>query len=155
MVIPDGHDENHTLLERSTHGSKTALSRKLVGVTESSLLGGAERVGDGVAGDAGDGGLRVRNDDTVLNIESLDLGKGAGGGAVGGDELGDDSEDLGGVNSETSTVEVSVAHSVGVEIASISVAQGGVTSTDAAVSAGASGLRGDGTWVTTQAVSDC
>lgn len=155
MVIPDGHDENHALLERSAHGSKTALDRELVGVAESSLLGGAEGVGDGVAGDAGDGGLRVRDDNAVLDVESFDLGKGAAGGAVGGDELGDNGEDLAGVDGKTSTVEVGVAHSVGVEITSIGVAQGGVTSANAAVSASASGLGGDGTWVTAHFVSGC
>src|ERR1700722_15019021 len=44
----------HSLLDGGTHCCKASLDGKLVSVTECSLLGGAERVGDGVSGDPGD-----------------------------------------------------------------------------------------------------
>jgi hypothetical protein len=82
MVIPDREDKHHTLLKRGTHGCKTSLVSKLVGVAECGLLGSAEIVGDGVSGDTGNISVRVGNDDAILDIEALNLAQGAGGSTV-------------------------------------------------------------------------
>lgn len=66
---------------------------------------------------------RIRNHDAVLDVETLDLGEGASVCAVVGDELGDDGEDLGGIDSLAGTVEAGVAQAVRVEIASVGVAE--------------------------------
>lgn len=75
--------------------------------------------GDGiVAGDAGGGGLGVGDEDAVLDVEALDLGQLA----AGLDELGDDGEDVVGVDGQAGAVEGGVALAVAVEVASIGVA---------------------------------
>ena len=92
---------------------------------------GTEGIGDRVEGRGDTGlvsvGVLVR--DSVLDVESLDLGESAGGGSVGGDELGHNGERLGGIEDHAGTVEGLVSHTVGVEITSIGIA-------DTAVSAG-------------------
>jgi hypothetical protein len=138
MVIPDGHDENHTLSQSCAHCCETTLGGEQVLVTESSLLSAAESVGDGVTRDTGDSGLRVGKGLAILNVEALDFAQGTGGCTILGDELGDDGEWLGGVDCLTSTVEGLVAHSVGVEITSVGITEGGVSCSNSAVSSGAS-----------------
>jgi hypothetical protein len=91
MVIPDGHDEYHSL-NSGTNLLETTLSGELVGVSESCLLGGAETVGDGVTGNARNRGIGVVNGSATLDIKSLDLLQVTGCCAVGGDELGNDCE---------------------------------------------------------------
>ncbi|KAG6805268.1 hypothetical protein H0H87_004686, partial [Tephrocybe sp. NHM501043] len=48
------------------------------------------------------------------------------GGAIGGDELGDNGEFLGGIDLEARAIEGLVAHTVGVEIATVGIANGGI-----------------------------
>jgi hypothetical protein len=59
------------------------------------------------------------------------------------DELGNNGEWLGGINSQTRAIERGVAHAVRVEVASISIAQRGVPRANAAVGTRASSLLGD------------
>ena len=54
MIVPDGHDEHHSSAQRLAHCCETALSGEFVRVAKGSLLRGAERIGDGVSGDACD-----------------------------------------------------------------------------------------------------
>ena len=54
MIVPDGHDENHSGAQGSAHLGKTSLDGEFVGVAERSLLRSAEGVGDGIASDSGD-----------------------------------------------------------------------------------------------------
>lgn len=123
VVVPDGHDENHSALESVTHGSKTTAVIEGVGVTESGLLGGAEVFGNRVnRGDTIDSSDRVLDDFAVLDVEAADLNKVASGGVVGGDELGNDGERRVGVDGEAGAVEAGVAQAVGVEVAAILVA---------------------------------
>jgi hypothetical protein len=135
VVVPDGHDEDHSLTERSAHLSETSLGSEDVLVSESSLLGGAEGVGDGVAWDRGVVGVGVRDHEAVLYVEALDFREGAGVGAVVGDELGDYCEGLGSVDGQAGAVEGGVAHAVGVEITSVGIAKGGVAGADTTVCA--------------------
>lgn len=134
VVIPDGHDENHTLGESLAHLRKTALLSKNVLIAESLLLGGTVVCGDGVALDAGDVRLGVGKDLAVLDVEALDIGKGA----AGLDELRDDGDLLGGVDGELGAlaVEGGVALAVAVEVASIGVALAGVPGGAVGASAG-------------------
>lgn len=92
MVVPDGHNEDHTLLDSGTHCLESTLGGELVGVSECCLLGGAEVISDGVTGDACNCGLGVRDRCTTLDIESLDLFQITIGSSIGGDELRNDSE---------------------------------------------------------------
>ena len=122
VVIPQGHDEDHALGERSAHALQAAVLGEDVLVLEQALLGGAVVVGDGVAADAGPGRLGVGDHLAVLHVEALDLLEGAAGGAVVGDELGDDGELALGVDGHARTVEGLVALAEGVEITSVGVA---------------------------------
>lgn len=124
-VVPQAHDENHALGSSGAHLGKAALVVEGALVAEDGLLEVAVVLGDGVAGDALDERLRVLNDDAVLDVEALDLGKTT----IALDELGDDSDDLGGVNGElrAGTVERGVALAVAVEVAAIGVAVTAIT----------------------------
>lgn len=90
-----------------------------------------------------DGAHGVGDDNTVLDVEPLDLGEGTSVSAVGGEELSDNGEGLGGVDGLVGAVEGSVAHTVGVEVASIGV-------TEASVSVAG---RGSSTTLVTSALS--
>lgn len=127
VVIPDGHDENHTLFHTSGHRGESAMVLKGQLITEGFLLGVAEVLVDGVARDTLDLGLRVGDNSAVLDVEALDLAEGTGLITSVGDELGDNSEDGAGVNGPTITIEFLVTHAVGVEVAPIRVARAGVT----------------------------
>jgi hypothetical protein len=144
MIIPNRHNKNHSLAQTSTDRLQAAFNRKLIGISESGLLGRAERIGDIIASHTGDGGLRIRDQNAVLDVVTVNRGQGAGGRAVGGEELGHNFEGLGGVDSEAWTIEVKVTHAVGVEVAAVGVAEGFVAGTDAALCALASGLLGHG-----------
>ena len=54
-----------------------------------------------------------------LDPDTADLSEGAAGGVVVCDELGDDSEWLGGIDSQASTVERLVAETISVEVAAV------------------------------------
>ena len=84
-------------------------------ITEGGLLSSTESGGDGIAGDTGDGGLRVGNKHTVLHVKSTDFRERVA------DELGDDGEDFCSVHSQARAVEGGITHAVGVEIASIRI----------------------------------
>lgn len=73
MVVPDGHDENHSSVQGFAHRSKTSQGLEIVGVADFSLLSGAESVSDGIACDSWEIRIGVRNGHSVLDIESLDL----------------------------------------------------------------------------------
>lgn len=88
VVVPQAHDEDHASLERSGHGGESTLGLEHVVVTEGSLLGRAEGVGDRVdSGDTGNVGVGVLVDLAVLDVDAANFGECAGGGTVGGDEL--------------------------------------------------------------------
>lgn len=74
VVSPDGHDQHHTLGHSLVHGDVSVLGLEVVDVTERGLLGVAELGGDRVVGGkAGNVGLGVGIDDTVLDVETADL----------------------------------------------------------------------------------
>ena len=123
MVVPDGHDEGHAVLEGVAHLGKTAEGLEGVGVAEGTLLRVAERVGDGVErAHAGDVRLRVGDDPAVLDVETADLGERARGLVVVRQELRHDRELLAGVDGEAGAEEGLVAHAPRVEVAAILVA---------------------------------
>lgn len=119
MVVPDGHDEDHGLGKGLAHLLQATLRGEVIDIAESSLLSIAERLGDGVAGNSINVGLRVFNDFAVLNVEALDLSKIASGVL---DELGDNGELGAGIDCLALTVESGVAHAVAVEVATIGIA---------------------------------
>jgi len=82
MVVPDAHDENHSLGKSCAHGGKATLNSEFVGVAKGSLLSGTETIGDGVSGDSRDGGLRVGDNNASLNVESSNLRESTGGSSV-------------------------------------------------------------------------
>lgn len=152
MVVPDAENEGDTAVEGLAHTDETALGLEAVGVAENGFLLGAEVGGDGRSGDAGDFDNGVIDDDTVLDVQTADLGERAGGGAIGGDELGHNSELGIGVNSLAGPVEGLVSETVGVEITAIFVAETAVSvvavTTRGAIAAcrpdGAARMRGIG-----------
>lgn len=103
VVVPQAHDEDHAIAERLTHALEASHRGEDIGVVSGGLLGSAVVGGDGVARDTSHVGLGVGNGLAVLDVEALDLAQVAG---VVGQELGDNGEDLGGVDtSGTSAVE--------------------------------------------------
>jgi len=90
-------------------------------ITEGSLLGITESRSDRITSNVGDGGLRVWNDLSTLDVEALDFSERTA------DELSDDGEDFSGVNGKTWAVERGVSHAVGVEITSVGIAGSGVS----------------------------
>ena len=147
VVVPDGHDEDHTRVERLAHGRETAELLKRVGVAERGLLRGAEVGGDRVeCVDAGDVGLRVGDHLAILDVETADLAELAGRGVVRREELRDDG-DLGrGVDGLAGAVELLVAHAERVEVTAVLVAERvvAVVAAVSAVVASAGGLLGHG-----------
>jgi len=144
VVVPDGHDEDHGLLHGDTHLLESTKLLVDVGVAENFLLSIAVGIGDGVARNTSNGGLRVGNNLAVLGVEALDLSEVAGGV---GKELGNDGDLLGGVDDLALAVEAGVALAVRVEVAAVgitpaTIAVGAVGT--AALVAIADGLIGDG-----------
>ena len=99
IVVPDGHNQDHSLGEGTAHLGHTTEAGKDVGVAEGGLLSGAELVAERVPlSHSGDVDLGVLEDDTVLDVDAADLLECARGGTGGGQELGDDGHLLGGVD---------------------------------------------------------
>lgn len=134
-VVPETHDENHGASGGGTHLGEATLVVEGALIAEDLLLGVAVVLGDGVAGDAVDGGLGVGDDDVVLDVEAGDLGEAA---VVALDELGDDGQGLCGVEGElgAGTVEGLVALAVAVEVAAVRVAVAAVTVLGVSAAAG-------------------
>lgn len=115
----------------------------------------AEVVGDGVDSvDSGNGDGGVLDDLAVLDVKTTDLVEVAVGCAIGGDELGNDSELAAGVNGHTLAEERFVAHAERVEVTSVLVAKAGVPLVViTALSTRALGLAVDGTGVRSESSS--
>jgi hypothetical protein len=126
VVIPDGHYEN-TSLKGLTHDSKTSLLLVDVAVTESGLLGSTECVRDRVSGKTRPFGSWSGISFPTLDIVAFDLDEGAAGSSTICDELCDDGKWLGCVNGFAWAIEVLVARTVWVDIASIGIALGSVS----------------------------
>lgn len=146
VVVPDRHGQNHAGLESSTHLLETAESGEVVGVAEHSLLLSTEVVGDGVDGvNSWDGNGGVLDDLAILNVETTDLVEVTVGSTVSRDELSDDGELAACVDGHTFAKESLVAHTEGVEIASVLITNSSVPLVVVtAVSARAFGLTVDG-----------
>jgi hypothetical protein len=131
--------------KRRSHGIQATKVGERRSIAECALLRLTERVGDGVSSDAGDGGLRVLKDLSVLDVEALDLAHAR----AGADELRDDSHLGLGVESCARSVEVLNAHAVAVEVAAVLVANalvaiGAVAAVDAGAGYETSALAGVG-----------
>jgi hypothetical protein len=87
------------------------------------------------------------DDYAVLDVDTVDLREGAGGGIVASDELSDDGQLLGGVDGLVWSVEGGVAHTVSVEIATIGITVSAIAVCDGAFFTGTDSLTLDGTWV--------
>jgi len=128
VVIPKTHDEYYTLLESGTHGFQTSHCLERVFVSEKCLLVIAELVGDGIVClYSSEVGSRVVDDFAVLDVETTDLNKWAVGGVVRSEPLGNNLEGLGGVHCEALSQETVGSHAVGVEVATILIANSSVS----------------------------
>ena len=117
MVVPQRKHEHHPVVERLAHARHAPAVREGRVVVERGLLLRAELVRDRIElVHALDGGLGVLDDLPVLDVDAPDLGEVAIRGAVGGDELGDNGDRLGGVDNHVRAVETGVAHAVRVEV---------------------------------------
>jgi hypothetical protein len=121
VVVPQRHDEDHTLLEGRTHALQATLGSEVVGVAEDGLLSGAEFVVDRVAADASYVGCGLVIYLATLGVFATNLDKITVSSAVRGDELSDNCKRLGGVDGHAGAVEGSVAHPEGVVIATVLV----------------------------------
>jgi len=99
IVVPDGHDQDHSLGEGTSHLGHTTQAGEDVGITEGGLLSSAELVAERVPlSHSGDVDLGVLEDDTVLDVDAADLLECARGSTSGGQELSDNGHLLGGVD---------------------------------------------------------
>jgi len=105
IIIPQGHDKNHSLVESLTHALHATLLGEVVGVAEDGLLVLAEVVIDCIAANTSNVGSGLIEDLTALDVLATDLNEVAAGSVVGGNELGDDGKRLGGVDCLSRTVE--------------------------------------------------
>jgi hypothetical protein len=121
VVVPKRHDEDHTLLEGCTHALQATLRSEVVGVTEDGLLGSAELIVDRVAADASYVGCGLVPYLATLSIFATDLDEITASCAVGANELSDNCKRFGGVDGHARAIEGSVAHPVGVVIATVLV----------------------------------
>lgn len=133
MVIPQAHDQNHSLVQTLAHASQTTFLGEDILIAEGFLLGCAEVRGDRVSGDTANVRGRVGDNLSVLHVDALDLAEGAGVGAVAGDELSNNGHLGLGVDGLARAEEGLVTHTEGVEVTSIGiagscVASGGVSS---------------------------
>ena len=128
MVVPERHDEDHASAHGGAHLWETALGEEAGVIAEGRFLVDAVLFCDGIVlglhgGDLGHG---VGDDLAVLDVEAADLVKLASGGVVSRQELGDDSEFAGRIDGLAGAVEGGVTLAVGVEVASVGVADRGV-----------------------------
>ena len=125
MVVPETHDEDHTLVHCFTHLLESSLLLEVVGIGEDSLNFLAHLVRDRVVllVEAIKLGVWMLDNLSVLNEESLNLGKVTGSGSIRGDELSDDSDWLGCINLEvrSRSKEIGNTGSEWVEIATVLV----------------------------------
>lgn len=92
----------------------------MVGVVGSCLLLFAEGVSDLVGGrNTSHVGHGILNDNTVLNVDSLDGTEGSGGSSIVGDELSDNGEGLGGIDGLAGAVEGLVSEAERIEITTL------------------------------------
>lgn len=124
VVIPKGHDKNHTLCHSLAHVSKTTVLLEAWCVTESLLLSITEVSGDRIEiAHARDVGLGVLNDTSILNIQAANLRECAGSGIVVSEELSDNCEWTGCVDCHSRAVEVLNSHTEGVKVTTVRVAE--------------------------------
>jgi len=123
VVVPERHDEDHTVGKVLAHLRHTSEGLEFVHVLGGSFLLLAECVADGVGGGyTSHICVGILNDNSVLNIDSLDLAESTGAGSVVGNKLCNNGEEFGGVDGLSRTVERLVAEAEGVEVAPVLVA---------------------------------
>jgi len=116
-------------------------------ISKDLLLVLAELVGKRVTWETCDCGLGVGDDNTALDVESLDFAQGSGISTSVGDELGDDREHGVGVHCLSWTVELFVSLTVGVEITSIRIGNTDVSVWRVSASASIAKAHGLALWV--------
>jgi hypothetical protein len=130
VVVPERQDKNVSSLKRLSHNLKTSKSLEVVGITEDGLLLCAVGVGDVIDGvNSRPVGVGVGDDITILNIPTFDGIKVTRGGTGVSNELSDDREFLGGINGLAWTIEGGISHTIGVEIATVTIANTAVSVT--------------------------
>ena len=148
VIIPDTHDEYHTIGKGFAHVRETTVRSEGIGIAEGRLLLGTEVSSDGVHGvHSRDIDLRVLDDLAILDVETTDLAESTARRVGAGQELSDDGELGAGINREALSIEALVAHSEGVEITTIGVANTVVPRCDSTVFTGATGLSTDSAWM--------
>ena len=123
MVVPNTKRQHHPFPQCSLHPLHPTLGREAIGSPERSLLACAELPRDRVErGHAGNVDFRVLDNFTVLDVKTADPSEAPAGRVIGGEELGDDCYLLRGVDCEPWTKKSFIAHTVGVEVAAVGVA---------------------------------
>ena len=124
-VVPDRHRKDQTPCQGLAHGGKAALLLVVVVILKGLLLLIAEAVGDGVTRHVGNRGLGVLNQLAILHIEAADLNEFPRVGAIVGQKLSHHCQWLHGVYLEIlpRAIEAMGSHAVGVQVATIFVAE--------------------------------
>ena len=128
MIIPERHNEDHSLLEGVTHDLKTTELSEAIVIVEYRLLSGAELVRDGVeCTHSRNVRLGILDDTAVLDVNTADLNKITSGLVVVGEELRDNSYLLRGVDSHALSEECLITHTERVEVAAVLVTDTGLS----------------------------
>lgn len=124
VVVPKGHNKDHTLRQSLAHVSKTAVLLEARCITESLLLCITEVGSDRIEiAHAWDVSLGVLDNTSILDIEAANLGECAGSGVVVSEELSNNCKRTGGVDCHSGTIEILDAHAEGVEVTTIRVTE--------------------------------
>ena len=105
-VVPEGHNEDHAVLHGFAHGLQAAMLLEAHVIAEIGLRSSAEIIGHGVELGSVHGDHGVADDLASLDEDTTDLDEVTVVGVVVGDELGNNSERLGGVHVEAGALAV-------------------------------------------------
>jgi len=123
MIIPDGHNKDHTVIHGFSHLFKTTLNLEIVWISHLTFLGVAHIISDRIVwGNIWNLRIWSFEDLAVLNENSSDFFQVSSVGTIGSNELSNNLDWLGSINSFSWTIEIVVTGSIWVEITSIFIA---------------------------------
>lgn len=157
MIIPNGHDKDHTVIHGFTHLFETTLNLEIVFVSHDTLERIAHLISDRIVLGISSWNVRfwVFENFTILNENSSNFFQVTSICSIFSDELSNNGEWLGGINSLSWTIEIFNTSSEWVKIATIFIAYTLVSLVSLSTfSTLASLSSGHGTWMSSISFRD-